>query len=139
MRYLGVFLAALMITIPAFAEETDFMGSIARSAFTTQVVDREPMDEIVSATNDVHTIYYFSEVQGMSGQQVRHRWLYEGEVKAEVSFDVGGPRWRVWSSKSMLAGWTGEWTVQVIDENGQVLAEDNMSYEPVAEQMTEQQ
>jgi len=139
MRHLGVLLLIIMMAVPAFAEEMAVTGTVARSTFTTQIAEREPADEIATATNDINTIYYFSEVLDMSGQVIRHRWLYEDELKAEVSFDVGGPRWRVWSSKSMLAGWTGEWTVQVVDENGQVLAEDNMRYEPVAEQMTEQQ
>jgi len=133
MRYLGMMLIILMTTAQAFAEEMETAGSVVRSAFTTQVVDREPMDEIVSATNDVSTIYFFTEIQEMSGKTVSHRWLYDGVVKAEVPFEIGGPRWRVWSSKSMLPGWTGRWTVQVVDENDQVLVEDHLNYDPVSE------
>jgi hypothetical protein len=130
MRYPGVLLFVIMMVVPALAEETEITGAVARSTFTTQIVEREPADEIVTATNDTDIIYHFSEIQGMSGQVVRHRWFYEGELKAEVSFDIGGPRWRVWSSKGLLPGWTGAWMVQVVD---QVLAENSMSYEPAVE------
>ena len=34
---------------------------------------------------------------------------------AEVSFETGGQRWRVYSSKRLLPDWLGEWTVVLVD------------------------
>ena len=54
--------------------------------------------------------------------------MYFGDVMAEVSFNVGGDRWRVWSSKTLVPEWRGDWNVIVVDEAGNVLHEDTLIY-----------
>lgn len=102
--------------------------NVARSAFALAVVDREPVDEISVVSDD--SVYYFTELSGLEGVLVRHRWLYQGEVMADVEFMVGGPRWRVWSKKSLLPRWAGQWTVSVVDESGTVLQSETIDYQP---------
>ena len=53
---------------------------------------------------------------------------YGDSTKADVPFDIGGPRWRVYSSKKLLSGWVGEWTVAVVDEAGKTLREASFAY-----------
>ncbi|WP_170165000.1 DUF2914 domain-containing protein [Inmirania thermothiophila] len=103
-------------------------GAVARAVFTTGITGREPVDRVVELPNDQRRVYYFTELVGLAGQTVTHRWEYGGRVMAEVAFRVGGPRWRVWSSKNLLPQWTGEWRVAVVDEAGRVLAEDRFNY-----------
>ncbi len=94
-------------------------GSVARTAFTTAIEDREPVDNLVRVPNTIDRIYFFSDLRGLDGEIVTHRWEYNGQVMAEVKFRVGGgPRWRVYSSKNLLPEWTGKWTVVVLDEAG---------------------
>jgi hypothetical protein len=125
---------------PALSEAADEAsvaaptGEVARSAFTSEIVDREPVDQITALENDATRIYFFSELLGLDGQTVVHRWEYNGEVTAEVSFEVGGPRWRVHSSKNLDPLWLGEWSVTVVDGAGNELSLDHFSYskaEPV--------
>ncbi len=121
-------LTAFIITAPGitFAEETASAeapytprGSVARTAFTSAIEDREPIDNLVRVPNSVSRIYFFSDLRNLEGEIVTHRWEYEGKVMAEVKFRVGGgPRWRVYSSKNLLPEWTGKWTVVVLDESG---------------------
>ena len=59
---------------------------------------------------------------------MKHRWSREGEVLAEVEFKVGGSRWRVWSSKSLIPEWAGEWQVAVVDGEGNVLSEKRFEF-----------
>ncbi len=103
-------------------------GRIARSTFTTQVMDREPVDSITELTTASDRVYYYTELLGMAGQTITHRWSFNGEVVAEVSFNVGGPRWRVWSSKNLTPGWTGDWAVSVVDSAGEVLGGNRFTY-----------
>lgn len=111
------------------AEQTGFSsGSVMRSVFTTQIADREPVDKIQELDNDNQEVYYFTELRDMEGQTARHRWQYNGEVMAEVEFNVKGPRWRVWSSKRFVPDWTGEWTVSVVNAADEVIAEDSFEY-----------
>ena len=97
-------------------------GSVSRAIFTTRIVDREPADDLTEISNDSQQIFFFTDLRGLAGQIVTHRWEYNGKVMAEVKFKVGaGPRWRVYSSKNLLPEWIGEWSVVVTDESGEPL------------------
>ena len=101
---------------------------IARAMVTSGVVDREPVDQIHSLMNDNSMVFFFTELMGMQGQTVTHRWAFNGQVMGEVPFEVGGPRWRVWSTKNLESIWVGTWTVSVVDENGEVLQTQDFDY-----------
>jgi hypothetical protein len=103
-------------------------GHVARSIFTTGVVDREPTDSISRLGNDSRRIVYFTEIRGMKGKTVIHRWKYGDQVKGEVAFDVGADRWRVHSSKQLDPSWLGVWTVIVVDVDGNTLSEETFTY-----------
>ncbi len=103
-------------------------GSVMRSAFTTVIEDREPAEDLTTLPNAVPRVMYFTELRDMEGQTATHRWEYNGQVMAEVKFKVRGPRWRVWSSKNLVPGWTGKWKVSVLNAAGEVIAEDELAY-----------
>jgi len=109
-------------------EYMPLLGRVVRSAFTQTIIDREPQDQIISLSNDQDAVYYFTEIRGMSGEGVSHRWLYKGRVMAEISFRVGSNRWRFWSKKYLVSGWTGIWTVEVVDRAGTIIHSDIFSY-----------
>ena len=129
-------LAALALnSAPAFSDShmtgaahdmTD--GKIARAIVTTGVIDREPVDEVKTLMNDSSMVYFFTELTGMKGHSVTHRWTFNGQVMGEVPFEVRGPRWRVWSSKNLDSIWLGNWKVSVVDENGNVLQSKKFHY-----------
>jgi len=102
--------------------------SVARAVFTTQIVEREPIDDLTAIPPDTDEVYFFSELRGLEGHTITHRWQYEGAVMAEVTFPIGGPRWRVYSSKKLLPEWAGEWTVTVTDEAGSELGGGALQY-----------
>ncbi len=108
-------------------------GTVARSTFTNGITDREPVDSINKLATNNNKIYYFSELRGMAGQTVTHRWEHNGKIMAEVPFTVGGDRWRVFSSKSLEESWLGEWKVSVIDQSGGTLAVNTFRYEKKAD------
>jgi hypothetical protein len=101
---------------------------IARASFTTAIDNREPVDEVTELTNDTTKIYYFTEIRGLEGQTLNHRWEQNGVVQANIAFTVGGNRWRIWSSKNLQPEWTGEWQVMVVDEAGNVLSQNSFNY-----------
>ncbi len=103
-------------------------GWIARAGLTSAIQDREPVDSVTSLNNDSTSLYYFTEVRDMAGQTVTHRWEYNGKVMAEVEFQIGGSRWRVYSSKSLQPEWTGDWKVSVLDAAGNPLSVNTFAY-----------
>jgi hypothetical protein len=102
-------------------------GTVARSAFTTAIADREPVDTLQTIEAQEQTIYFFTELLDMQEQTATHRWEYNGEVMAEVTFEVKGPRWRVWSSKNLQPEWLGEWKVSVINGANDVISETTLN------------
>lgn len=112
-------LLSLALPLSAWAE-------VPRHQFTRNITDREPVDQLKNATN-IDPLYYFTEILNMTGATITHRWSYKNRVMAEVDFKIGGPRWRVYSSKEMLPEWDGIWKVEVIDKTGAILATDTIS------------
>jgi hypothetical protein len=96
--------------------------------FTTGVENREPIDQVTFVENDARKVFFFTELHGLNGQTIRHRWLYDGKIMAEVTFEVRGPRWRVWSSKDLVPDWIGDWTVEIVTGNGEVIAAESFTY-----------
>ncbi|HYW92885.1 MAG TPA: DUF2914 domain-containing protein [Gammaproteobacteria bacterium] len=96
-------------------------GRVAGAAITTDIQQREPQNHLTTVPNSVRTVYYFTDVRGLQGKTITHRWIYQGKTMATVKFEIGGNRWRTWSSKTMLAGWTGKWTCETVGPNGHVL------------------
>lgn len=128
---LSATLAALLLNLaPAAWAQDDGGAHASRLSFTTAINDREPVDTLSSLSNDHRQVYFFSELRGLNGQSVTHRWQHNGQVMAEVKFQVGADRWRVWSSKQLLPQWTGQWQVSVIDGAGNQLGEATLDYTP---------
>jgi len=107
-------------------------GSVMRSTFTNGIENREPIDDMNASGNKENNITYFSELRDMSGQVAKHRWEHNGNVMAEVEFNVRGPRWRVWSSKALMPEWQGEWKVSVLNSAGEVISEELVNYKNIA-------
>jgi len=91
---------------------------VARGIFSTNIIDREPVDQVLILSNAVGQIYFFTDLRHYQGQTITHRWEYEGELVTEKTFEVGGPRWRVYSQSDLNPAMTGTWTVVVSDGRG---------------------
>jgi hypothetical protein len=111
-------------------QSTTKNDKVARAMFTTAIKDHEPVDEIGQLDNTIEKIFFFTEIIGMTGQTVTHQWQHKGSIKAKTKLKIGGKRWRAWSSKKLLPQWVGVWTVTVLDNNGNILAEQDMAYIP---------
>jgi hypothetical protein len=103
---------------------------VALARFTTAVEGREPIDAVTFLSNGAREVLFYTDLRGLEGETVVHRWEFAGEVMAEVPFEVGGERWRVWSSKALRPEWTGDWTASVVGPQGEVLAIETFTYQP---------
>jgi len=113
--------AAAAPDTPASTERVATTDNVRRAVFATDVVEREPIDELKSLTADANRICFFTEIVDFEGGSITHRWIYGGETAAEVTFDIGGPRWRVYSSKNLTPDRTGTWTVEIVDGSGKTV------------------
>ena len=102
--------------------------NISTAEFALEVKERTPLNIIEELDNSFGKIYFFTNIRNLQGQRVTHRWIYKNKVMADVVFDVGGPRWRVWSSKNLWPTWIGVWSVEVLSADGEVLYQKEFNY-----------
>lgn len=105
--------------------------AVSRGRFTRQVdrKQREPVDQVCQLPSSEKRIYYFSDLHKQEGKEIFHRWEYNGREMAQVALGtVRGPRWRVWSSKNLIPGWSGTWVIKVVTKEGEVLHQDQFEY-----------
>ncbi len=107
-------------------------GQVTQAVFTTSIQNLEPANSISTLTNNHRHIYFFTDLRHMTGQTITHRWVYKGKVMAEVKFQVGGPRWRVYSRKTLDPAWLGEWQASVVDASGITLGVSTFEYAAAA-------
>ena len=121
----SVFLSlALVICAPAYA------GEVSRAVFTIGIDNREQVIEVDSINSGSYdSISFFTELSELTGHNVTHQWTFNDQVMFEKTFEVKGPRWRVWTSKTLIPSWTGSWTVNVLDEDRTVLASKSFEYQ----------
>ncbi len=118
------FTTALVLFFTMAMASSAWSASVSRGQFTTDVIDREPVDMIDTLSSDNRQLKYFTELSDLQGQTVTHQWVYNGDVMFEKSFEVGGPRWRVWTSKTLQPGQSGTWTVHTLDaERTQIMTQ----------------
>ena len=131
-------IAAENQTPQPMAEQTGFStGRVARAVLTSDVINREPVDELSQVSNEIEKIYFFTDLRDMSGHTVKHRWERNGNIISEVEYNVRGPRWRVWSSKNMLPDWLGKWKVSVVNTVGDVIETREFEYVKAVSQSTQ--
>lgn len=103
-------------------------GRVARALFTRQVKDLEPVDTVSVLTNDKTRITYFTEIHGMAGQTITHRWEFNGKILLEKKHEVGSSHWRAYTSKTLDPAWLGEWKASVVDAAGGTLSVNTFTY-----------
>ena len=104
-------------------------AQVSRAQFTTGLSNREPINNITQV-NAGQTVYYFTELMGLQGHTVTHKWQRDGAFQLGLQFPVGAERWRVHSSKTIAPNLTGTWTVSVQNDDGQILRQDTLQVLP---------
>lgn len=113
-------IAAAVLAIPALAWAASLQ--VQDAAISTGVQDRVPTGISSSFDSSVGKLYAFTRIVGAEGQtRVYHKWYRGDELVADVPLTVRSGDWRTWSSKNVQPGWTGDWRVVVVSEDGSVL------------------
>ncbi|GAA58802.1 hypothetical protein P20652_0659 [Pseudoalteromonas sp. BSi20652] len=101
-------------------------GKISRAVLTRKVSKREPTNVFaadIRLSQFDEGLSFFSELKNLQGQQVKHVWSFEGETMAEITLNVTSPRYRTYSTKNIMNTQTGHWRVDVVDEQGNLIAQ----------------
>ena len=127
MNKIIILICGLFLSLTVLSDEWPH-ENISNAVFALDVEDRSPINIVEEADNSLGKIYFFTNIRNLSGERITHRWIYQGRIMADVSFNINGPRWRVWSSKNLWHTWIGEWKVEVLADDGSVLYEKVFNY-----------
>lgn len=106
--------------------DTALHESVSRMILTSGIAKHEPVDTLrdikLEQGDASRRIYFFTELNDIPGQNVYHRWTYQGQSVAELNLPVRAERWRTYSSKRITADRLGQWSIEVLDQQRQLLA-----------------
>ncbi|WP_111979049.1 DUF2914 domain-containing protein [Algibacillus agarilyticus] len=104
--------------------QTKTSAFIKRSVLSSAIESREPVvveSTRINAQTTTFKLYMFTELQDYTKQTITHRWFWRDKVVSEVTLDVKDANWRTWSSKRILWRWQGDWRVEVLDADNNLL------------------
>ena len=102
---------------------------VVRAVLAAGVQNREPVGVLEDVVpKSMRRVYFFTQIKGAKGQTLIHRWRYGNRIMAEIRLPIRSDNFRTWSSKRMSPAWAGRWWVEVVDEQGQVLARKGFRY-----------
>jgi hypothetical protein len=99
---------------------------VSRAVLTTGIEAREPIDVLqdnLKRTQFLEKLYFFTEIKNLQGKVVHHLWFHQDQLMAEIPLEVGSIRYRTYSSKNIMPSQTGQWRVEVVTQQGQLLAQ----------------
>jgi hypothetical protein len=95
---------------------------VKRAVICSGVSNHEPTDSLVVIPSTTNKVFFFTEIAGLEGKTVTHRWLKDGAKVADVRISIATNHYRCHSSRS-VAGKSGNWSVQLLTEDGEKLIE----------------
>jgi len=102
-------------------------SNVKRALFCSAVTEREPADELTTLAAPAERVFFFTELIGLAGKTVTHKWSLDGQSMADVPISVGSDRWRCYSTKTLGGTSAGTWKVTVVDDAGTTLAEKSLT------------
>jgi hypothetical protein len=69
-------------------------------------------------------IYFFTELRGLSGRSVLHRWERNGRMMHEGQLHPAAQSWRAYTAMTITGDMPGSWRISAVDATtGKVLTE----------------
>ena len=100
---------------------------VAYSAICRNVIDRQPIGGGDSFEASVGQLWCFTKIVGAeSPMEITHIWYFGDTIRARVDLAVRSISWRTYSSKKIQAYEIGDWHVDVVGPQGQIL--DRLSF-----------
>jgi hypothetical protein len=95
---------------------------VEQSVVCRDVEDREPVGAGTVFPSSVGRLFCHSLILGAAQEAIiHHLWYWEDEKVADVPLFVRSPRFRTYSSKTILPHQKGEWRVEIVGTNGNII------------------
>ena len=96
--------------------------TILKAELSQDIESRTPINILQNQVPKyIRKLNFFTEVSGANGQTIYHRWRTDTEILATVKLAIESNQYKTWSSKKLSSAWLGQWYVEVLDSNQNVI------------------
>jgi len=107
--------------------DSDIM--IEEAEFTSAILNKQVADHLgANVPKNIRTLYFFTQLKGAEKQTIYHRWVYKNQEMALIPLQINSNLYRTWSSKRLTSAWQGEWTVEILNANKEVIYRQTFQY-----------
>lgn len=115
---------------PAEEQNIPILVSVSEMVIATDIVEREPVETGTLFSTDTPRLFCHSRIVSPEPTTITHVWYRDGQRVAEVPLTIGASAsWRTWSSKAMSPSLPAPWRVEILAEDGTLLAQTDFSVE----------
>ncbi|MFQ5586751.1 MAG: DUF2914 domain-containing protein [Thermodesulfobacteriota bacterium] len=119
-RLFFILICTTLISLPSIVRG-EVNPSVEAAVVGTGVESLTPIGAAESFPSSVERVYCYSKILDGEGTTITHRWYYGENVVAEVPLAIGSPRFRTYSYKTILPHYAGNWKVEIVSEEGEIL------------------
>ena len=102
---------------------------IKTAQFTTEIKNHQPTTTLSNVVPKyIRNLYFFTQIANAKDLTIYHRWIYQNRVMATVPLKITSPLYRTWSSKRLASAWKGQWHVEVLNQQKNVIARYSFRY-----------
>src|SRR5262249_52063891 len=80
--------------------------AVTRAVISTSIMNNEPTDSLSQVPSTTSKVFFFTQIKGMEGKTVTHRWMKDGSKVADVKISIESKNFRCHSSR-VVSGKTG--------------------------------
>jgi len=103
--------------------------AISNNVLSQRIDQRQPVDLLNSPIPKyIREVVFFTEISQANGQDIYHRWRTDNEILSTIKLPIKSDKYRTWSSKKMSSAWQGQWYVEVLDYNKNVIFRQPFTY-----------
>jgi type II secretory pathway predicted ATPase ExeA len=104
---------------PPAAVSESASDKVTRMQLAARMQGREPGPPIDLpvrlSKGQARTIYFFTELRGLSGRTVLHRWEWNGRIMQEWQLHPTSQSWRAYTAMTIGGDMRGSWGVSAVD------------------------
>ncbi|MBN1290904.1 MAG: DUF2914 domain-containing protein [Candidatus Latescibacteria bacterium] len=95
---------------------------VEKFSFCERIEKRQPAEVKKEFPANIGRVYLWTTLTGVEQPtKIKHIWYYNNEKVLEISLNVRYKRTRTWSYKNIQPDMTGDWYVEVVDDNNKVI------------------
>lgn len=112
------------------SDVSPLLVSVSEMVIAKDVADREPVEAGTVFPTDIERLYCHIRTGSIAPATIIHVWYRDGERVAEIPLQIGAASsWRTWSSKAIFPAVPAAWRVEIVAEDGTLLAQTDFTVE----------